>query len=242
MICKINAGDKFGRLTIIEQTPQRKQRCIIYKCRCDCGNIVFVKGTNLKKGYTKSCGCLQKEMSTEANKTHGQSKTKLYYVWQRMKQRCNNKSNRAYKYYGGRGIYVCKEWNDDYISFYEWSVNNGYKEGLTIDRIDNNEGYSPNNCRWVTMKVQSENRKKRNIELSNNPNAKRVNMYSLSGQLIKTYNTITEACEANNIKGPGSGISACCRGRQKTAHGYIWRYADTQRACGDIAENRGVWK
>ena len=172
----------------------------------------------------------------------GFSKTRLYKIYYQMLARCYKPNNINYKNYGAKGIRVCEEWKKSYSNFYNWSMKNGYSENLTIDRIDGSLGYSPNNCRWVTMKVQSENRKKRNIELSNNPNAKRVNMYSLSGQLIKTYNTITEACEANNIKGPGSGISACCRGRQKTAHGYIWRYADTQRACGDIAENRGVWK
>lgn len=157
---KINIGDKFNKLTVLEKTDQRINRSIIYKCQCNCGNITYVKSTNLVKGYIKSCGCLQKEMASKYNKTHGLSNTKLFMVWQDMKKRCKNPNHHAYKDYGGREIKVCNEWLDDFMNFYNWAMANGYKEGLSIDRINNNGNYEPNNCRWVTMSIQCKNKQK----------------------------------------------------------------------------------
>ena len=105
----INIGDKYNKLTVLEKTSERKNRSIIYKCRCDCGNIINVISTNLTKGLCKSCGCLQKEKASLSNKTHGLSKTKLYYVWGDMRKRCNNPNHHAYHYYGGREIKVCEQ-------------------------------------------------------------------------------------------------------------------------------------
>lgn len=224
---EINIGDKFGRLTVLEELEQRKRGMKVYKCQCECGNIVSVIGVNLTHGFTKSCGCYHKDRASEANKTHGESHTKLYYVWQDMRKRCTNPNHHAYEYYGGRGITVCDEWLNSYEAFQEWALNNGYEQGLTIDRENNNEGYSPDNCRWVTMLVQSHNqRPRKDMTLSNSPNAKPVDMYSIDGQFIKHYDSIKEACIDNDIKGTGSNISACCRGRQKIAHGYMWRYTN----------------
>ena len=223
----IKVGDKFNRLTVIEEMQKRKQRCKVYKCLCDCGNEtpVYVTSTNLRKGYSKSCGCYHKERAREANKTHGKSHTKLYYVWQDMRKRCNNPKHHAYKDYGGRGITVCDEWNNDYVPFHEWAMNNGYKAGLSIDRVNNDKGYSPDNCRWVTMSVQCCNqRERKDMSLSNSPRARVVSMYSLKGDFLKNYSSIKEACIDNGIKGTGTGISACCRGRQKNAYGFIWKY------------------
>lgn len=224
---KLKNGQRFNKLVVVSETNERLNRSIVYKCKCDCGKTVYTTRTRLEKGLTKSCGCLQRQRASEANKTHGLSSSKIYSVYRDMKRRCNSKNHHAYKYYGGRGITVCKSWNNDFSAFYKWALINGYEEGLTIDRIDNDEGYSPENCRWVTMTIQCNNRRKpKNIELSKNPNAKPVNMYSLDDNLVKTYGSIKEACIDNNIKGTGNCISACCRGKQKTAYNYKWQYAD----------------
>lgn len=158
----INKGDKFEKLTVLEKTDKRLNRNIIYKCRCECGNIVETTANRLTHGFIKSCGCLQKERASECNKTHGMSNTKIFMVWQDMVARCTRKTHHAYKYYGKRGIKVCNEWIDNFMNFYNWSINNGYQKGLTIDRINNDGNYEPNNCRWTTMYVQCHNRRKKN--------------------------------------------------------------------------------
>lgn len=128
-------------------------------CSCECGNIVEVNCNQLKQGKTKSCGCYHLEQVSKAHVKHEKRNTKLYSVFASMKQRCYNKNNTRYKHYGGRGIKICDEWLNDFMTFYDWAMNNGYKEGLSIDRIDNNKGYSPNNCHWVTNKENVNNRR-----------------------------------------------------------------------------------
>ena len=158
---------KFGRLTVICESGRNQSREVLWKCKCECKNEVLVTYTNLNKGYTKSCGCLQKEMVSESNKTHGDSKTKLYMIWSDMRKRCSNKNHHAYKYYGEKGVKVDKEWNSSFITFKEWSLNNGYAIGLSIDRIDVNGNYEPSNCRWVTHKAQMNNTTRNNNILYN---------------------------------------------------------------------------
>lgn len=161
-------GEKIDRLFVLESTDKR-DKCgnIIYKCKCDCGNITYVSSTNLTTSgnKTKSCGCLQKENRIKHNKY----RTRIYKVYIDMKQRCYNKNNPNYKNYGGRGIKICKEWLNDFNKFYEWAFSNGYDEtkekyDCTIDRIDNDGSYEPNNCRWVDMKIQAMNRRKIKIK------------------------------------------------------------------------------
>lgn len=154
------SGQKIGRLSIIEKYGHASDGVILWKCRCDCGNICTVRADSLNHQTTLSCGCLKREMDKDRLKTHGLSNMKLYHVWLSMKDRCLNPRNKSYFYYGGRGIAVCEEWLESFLPFYEWSINHGYKEGLTIDRINNDGNYEPDNCRWTTWDVQSKNRRK----------------------------------------------------------------------------------
>ena len=149
-------GKKFGKLTVICKEYTDKNRNIYWKCKCECGNTAIVRGSALKNGNTKSCGCLIYESK---NVKHGMQHTRLYSIWSGIKSRCYTKTNPAYDRYGGRGISMCDEWRRDFMVFYNWATANGYTKGLSIDRIDVNGNYEPSNCRWATAKEQSDNKR-----------------------------------------------------------------------------------
>lgn len=146
-------GRRVNHLVVISREGRDKNRNSLWKCRCDCGKEILVRGFTLRSHDIFSRGCENKRCIT-----HGESKTKLYHVWQGMKNRCSNSNYHQYYLYGGRGISVCDEWMD-YIVFKEWALSHGYQLGLTLDRINTDGNYCPENCRWVTQKEQQNNKR-----------------------------------------------------------------------------------
>lgn len=174
-------NQKFNRLTVQEYSHTDKHHKKHYKCLCDCGKTVTVRADKLKNNHTKSCGCQKIESTSklmkETKTIHGFSNTKIYQAYKNIKTRCYVESSIGFKNYGGRGIKMCEEWKNDFMSFYNWSINNGFKEGLEIDRIDVNKDYKPSNCRWVTRETQANN-KRNTIYLTYNNEVKNLKQWS----------------------------------------------------------------
>lgn len=159
-------GQKFNYLTVLK-LDHKKRYCYkglsqgfhyFWLCKCDCGNKVVVDGTHLKNGHSKSCGCYKAKRTSETHTTHGLSNSRINRIYRKMKGRCYNSNNPKYYCYGARGITICDEWKNDFKAFYDWSIQNGYKDNLSIDRIDVNGNYEPSNCRWATNLQQANNK------------------------------------------------------------------------------------
>lgn len=157
-------GERFGRLTAIRPVRSESNEGVIWLCVCDCGNEVLEPAKRLRSGGVLSCGCLRKDKIAEVNRKHSKShKSRLYKVWVGMRQRCKDPNHKSYKNYGGRGIRICKEW-DDFEVFEDWAIANGYNPDAsygecTIDRINVDGDYEPTNCRWVDSKTQANNKR-----------------------------------------------------------------------------------
>lgn len=181
-------GKVFGRLTVLHLSNKSRPKNLRWICKCIEGNIVDVLGRHLKKGNIKSCGCLQRERAREANTKHGQEHTKLYEIWCNMKRRCTDPTNDHYIHYGGRGIAFCPEWNA-FIPFSNWANTNGYKIGLELERKDNNLGYNPHNCTWVT-RSQNQRNKRTNRKLEAFGEVKTMIEWSEDARCVVNYTAL----------------------------------------------------
>ncbi len=165
-------GERYGRLTVIAKSGQEKEkhRRSLWLCECDCGKQKIVTTDHLKSGSTKSCGCLKREVATAqileysaqnpgARRTHGATGKKIYWAYQHMMERCYSPQSERFISYGARGICVCDEWKNNPKAFVDWSLSNGFEEDLTLDRINVNGDYCPENCRWVSWDVQANNKR-----------------------------------------------------------------------------------
>lgn len=203
-------GRRFGKLTVLEQSGRSNQGRVKWRCRCDCGAEAIVSGTDLRSGQTKSCGCLRKTSVREAHVRHGGSHTRLFRIWCGMHTRCYNTNDHGYMDYGGRGIAICDEWLSDFTAFRDWALSNGYAETLSIDRIDNDKGYSPDNCRWTCGSTQRANQR---------PHKRSVTPV-LCVETGRKYTSMTEATRETGIS--VQCISNCINKKQKRAGGYTW--------------------
>ena len=179
-------GNKYGKLTVID-LGKTVDTCQYYICICECGNVTSVSKYSLLNGKTRSCGCLYREVDHTLNIKHGLSRSKIYKKWGHIKERCFNETYHRFSEYGGRGIVMCDEWKNDFPAFYTWAMKAGYKEGLTIERIDVNGNYCPENCTWVSPKEQYNNMRKTTLIDGNITVSEFCRLYNLPKTSVKRF-------------------------------------------------------
>lgn len=180
-------GKRFYYLTAIKRVENDSNNMPRWLCRCDCGKEKVIRADKLRGGEIKSCGCKRYELAAQTRPTHKMSNTPIWHAWHTLRQRCNNPNDKDYKHYGGRGIAVCKEWNESFEAFYR-DMGPTYKEGLQIDRINNNGNYEPNNCHWTTVKENINNR--RNTVFVTLPNNQKILLSELAKKLNIPYSRL----------------------------------------------------
>ena len=163
-ILKDETGKKYGDWIVLRRAPVEKHKSAKWICKCKCGNERIVRGSDLRLGKSKNCGCVNKARFKKIIFKHGLDGTRINRIYWGMKARCYNKNYHKYPNYGARGIKICDEWKNDFMAFYNWAINNGYADNLSIDRINNDGNYEPSNCRWATAKQQANNTRKTKIK------------------------------------------------------------------------------
>jgi hypothetical protein len=204
-------GKVFGRLTALRIDPSYTKGAMRWICSCSCGEVRSVSRGSSLSGRTTSCGCYMRQVVKALRATHGLSKTDLYFVHYEMRARCGRDTHHDYKNYGGRGIKVCQEWLNSIDEFYKWSVSTGYRKGLTLDRINVDGHYEPNNCRWVTQQVQCRE------------NNRRLKPVIQDGKIL--YSRISLASKLSGAN--RSSIGDAVKGKIETAGRSAWRLATT---------------
>lgn len=200
----IKNGQIFNRLTVLKEVEKRDGKRY-FKCICECGNSGEYRLISMRAGKIKSCGCLRSEQNRTVAITHGKRNTRLYSIWHSMKQRCFNPNNLKYEFYGERGVSIYKKWVDSFELFYNWAIQNGYSNNLTLDRIEVNGNYEPSNCRFISMKEQSRNKRNnvfiefngeklcvvdwaKKLQISNSAMQKRLKNWTLEKALTEPKN------------------------------------------------------
>lgn len=176
-------GKRFNKLLVLSFDRKDKYNHLYWLCKCDCGNEIIVRGDHITRNEIQSCGCYNAELNIKRGKQvgkktkHNLSKHRLYCIWTGMKTRCYNKKSPNYKWYGAKNILVCNEWKNNFQEFYNWAIENGYKDDLTIDRINTNGNYEPSNCRWVDN-IEQSNNKSNNHYITYNNEIKTLSQWS----------------------------------------------------------------
>lgn len=211
----IEIGTKINMLTIIEDLGNNYNGRVNRQVRvkCDCGNEIICAYGDIKNGKTKSCGCYMKMVNKDKQTKHGMSSTRIYKIWKDMRRRCNNSSRKNYQHYGGRGVKVCDDWNNDFMAFYSWSMDNNYNEALSIDRIDPDGDYCPDNCRWVTQSIQN----------GNKTTFRKFEAMSPNGEIYYHHNKY-EFAQMHGLS--NNCIRYCLTGKQKTHRGWTFKYVE----------------